>query len=437
MTKAFTGARKTLAMAVGVGSLIIAGIGFAGSYAAVVDLARRKGFGDFALVFPIGIDAGIAVLLALDLLLSWIRMPFPLLRHMAWMLTAATITFNGAAAWPDPLAVGMHSVMPVLFVVVVEAVRHAVGRLANITADKHMDSVRIWRWILSPLPTAKLWRRMKLWELRSYEQALGLDQDRLVYEAHLQARYGPAWRWKAPVEALLPLRLARIGVPLTDTAAAGLAAAGIEIKWRSAATAPALPPETLPAFEEHTLGAVAVVGQAVISYADTPTLPQVPIHPEDAEEFPSIRALVPARTHAFAAEDKPRKNREEVTARIPADRDLEEDMPECQDTGHADGGQAEEPSPSPAPGGAAKQANRSDAASAKTQVPPVSPEPGSPLTERNARAAEEGAKRRVTYALGWHQVQLDKPTTTQTEYAKHLGISTRTLRRAIHENTPA
>lgn len=47
------------------GAVIIAGIGFAGSYAAVRDLAIQKGFGAFATVFPIGVDAGIAVLLAL------------------------------------------------------------------------------------------------------------------------------------------------------------------------------------------------------------------------------------------------------------------------------------------------------------------------------------------------------------------------------------
>lgn len=47
------------------GALIIAGIGFAGSYAAVRELAIQKGFGNFSYVFPIGIDAGICVLLAL------------------------------------------------------------------------------------------------------------------------------------------------------------------------------------------------------------------------------------------------------------------------------------------------------------------------------------------------------------------------------------
>ncbi|MBL1121244.1 DUF2637 domain-containing protein, partial [Streptomyces sp. 110] len=83
----------------------------------------------------------------LDLLLTWIRIPFPLLRQTAWLLTAATIAFNGAAAWPDPIGVGMHGVIPILFVVSVEAARHAVGRIADITADRHMESVRIARWL--------------------------------------------------------------------------------------------------------------------------------------------------------------------------------------------------------------------------------------------------------------------------------------------------
>ncbi|MFE3770879.1 DUF2637 domain-containing protein [Streptomyces sp. NPDC059122] len=211
------------------GAVLIAGIGFAGSYAAVRALAEKKGFGAFAVVFPIGIDAGIVVLLALDLLLTWTRIPFPLLRQTAWLLTAATIAFNGAAAWPDALGVGMHAVIPVLFVVAVEAARHAVGRIADLTADKHMEGVRLARWLLAFPSTFRLWRRMKLWELRSYEQVIQLEQDRLIYQARLRARYGRAWRRRAPVESLMPLRLARYGVPLAKTAPTGLAAAGIEL----------------------------------------------------------------------------------------------------------------------------------------------------------------------------------------------------------------
>ncbi|MFJ7204724.1 DUF2637 domain-containing protein [Streptomyces sp. NPDC098789] len=257
------------------GAVVIAGIGFAGSYAAVRALALQKGFGSFSLVFPIGIDMGICVLLALDLLLTWIRIPFPLLRQTAWLLTAATIAFNGAAAWPDPLGVGMHAVIPILFVVTVEAARHAVGRIADITADRHMEGVRITRWLLSPIPTFKLWRRMKLWELRSYEQAVGMEQDRLIYQARLQARYGRAWRRKAPVEALMPLRLARIGVPLSQTVPEGLAAAGIEpallppVSVPVAVADPEAGPAALEAHRAHTApgahpqAAAAAVQQAV------------------------------------------------------------------------------------------------------------------------------------------------------------------------------
>jgi hypothetical protein len=224
-----TRTHRILVAIVVAGAVIIAGIGFAGSYAAVRSLALDKGFGWFANVFPIGVDAGIVVLLALDLLLTWLRIPFPLLRQTAWLLTAATIAFNGAAAWPDPLGVGMHAIIPVLFVVSVEAARHAIGRIADITADKHMEGVRLTRWLLSPVPTFRLWRRMKLWELRSYEETIRREQDRLVYRSRLRARYGVAWRRKAPIEAIMPLRLAKYGVPLSETADAGLEAAGIEI----------------------------------------------------------------------------------------------------------------------------------------------------------------------------------------------------------------
>lgn len=44
----------------------------------------------------------------------------------------------------------------------------------------------------------------------------------------MRSRFGRSWRRKAPVESLMPLRLAKYGVPLAETAPAGLAAAGIE-----------------------------------------------------------------------------------------------------------------------------------------------------------------------------------------------------------------
>ncbi|GAA2155348.1 hypothetical protein GCM10009760_55180 [Kitasatospora kazusensis] len=212
-----TRAHRVLLGLVAAGACLISGIGFAGSYNAVRELALHKGFGTFAYAFPIGVDAGIVVLLALDLVLTWLRIPFPLLRQTAWLLTAATIAFNAAASWGDALGMAMHAVIPVLFVVVVEASRHAVGRIADITADRHMESVRLMRWLLSPVPTFRLWRRMKLWELRSYDETVRLEQNRLVYRAQLRFRYGRGWRRSAPFQALLPLKLAKYGVPLDPT----------------------------------------------------------------------------------------------------------------------------------------------------------------------------------------------------------------------------
>ncbi|WP_244451980.1 DUF2637 domain-containing protein [Streptomyces seoulensis] len=199
---------------IAVGGAVIALIGFVGSYAAVRTLAEAKGFGTFARLFPIGLDAGILVLLALDLMLTWLRMPLPLLRHIAWMLTVATIAFNAAAAWPDPIGTGMHAVIPVLFVAVVEAARHAVGRVADITADRYMESVRISRWLLAPWSTFRLWRRMKLWELRSYDEVIALEQARVIERARLRRRYGLRWRSAAPLDEVLALRLTRYGRPL-------------------------------------------------------------------------------------------------------------------------------------------------------------------------------------------------------------------------------
>ncbi|MEC4016992.1 DUF2637 domain-containing protein [Streptomyces sp. H27-D2] len=259
------------------GAVVIAAIGFAGSYSAVRDLAREKGFGAFANVFPIGIDAGIIVLLALDLLLTWFRIPFPLLRQTAWLLTAATIAFNGAAAWPDPLGVGMHAVIPVLFVVSVEAARHAIGRIADITADKHMEGVRLSRWLLAFPSTFRLWRRMKLWELRSYDEVIKLEQDRLVYRARLRARYGRAWRRKAPVESLMPLKLAKYGVSLAETGAVGLAAAGITVQT----------PQALQASLQATQAAQAAQTPQAALTSQTSQSPQA----SDTQHPPQIEAV--------------------------------------------------------------------------------------------------------------------------------------------------
>lgn len=55
---------------------------------------------------------------------------------------------------------------------------------------------------------------MKLWEIRKYDEVIRAEQQRLEYQARLRGRFGRGWRWKAPIDELLPLRIARYGVPL-------------------------------------------------------------------------------------------------------------------------------------------------------------------------------------------------------------------------------
>jgi hypothetical protein len=207
----FTTVQRIIIAVVVVLVLVISGIGFAGSYTAVTHLAEQKGFGKFAKVFPIGVDSGIGAFLALDLLLTWLRIPFPLLRYGAWALTSATIAFNAAAAWPDPLGVGMHGVIPLLFVIAVEAARHAVGRIADITADKHIELPPVKRWMVAPWPTFRLWRRQIMWQIRSYDDAIVCERQAQVFRARLRAEHGRRWRRTARPEQILALRLATRG----------------------------------------------------------------------------------------------------------------------------------------------------------------------------------------------------------------------------------
>ncbi|MGW7001395.1 DUF2637 domain-containing protein [Streptomyces sp. NPDC054933] len=234
-----TSTQKTLVGVVTGGVVTIATIGFVGSYAAVTRLAARKGFGWFAYAFPTGIDAGIVVYLALDLLLTWLRMPYGLLRQIAWALTAATIAFNAAAAWPDWLGVGMHAAIPILFIGAVEAARHAVGRIANIVADRHIESPPLIRWFVAFPSTFRIWRRMRLWQLRSYQEVIDRQRELTMFRTQLRSRYGRRYMQHATATELLALRLARFGVSVSETLATPEVEAEVKRKAEAAQQAEA------------------------------------------------------------------------------------------------------------------------------------------------------------------------------------------------------
>ncbi|MEU5097618.1 DUF2637 domain-containing protein [Streptomyces sp. NPDC020996] len=214
---------RALAAVAYVGGAILAGIGFTGSYKTLRDLAFDRGFGDFSYAFPIGLDAGIVVLYALDLVMVRRNTPWPMLRTVAHLLTVATIVFNAAAApgpmTADPVGTGMHAVIPLMFVATVEAARRLVVRASDIEAGRDSQGIPAARWALAPAATAALWRRMKLWDRSSYQETVQIEQERTVYAAMLQRKYGRGWRRRAQADELLPLTMARYGLTVDEALA--------------------------------------------------------------------------------------------------------------------------------------------------------------------------------------------------------------------------
>ncbi|MER6616397.1 DUF2637 domain-containing protein [Streptomyces xantholiticus] len=210
------------------GGAAVGGLGFYASFGAVSDKAAEWGFDD-PWVLPTAIDSAIPVFTVAYLLLIRMDMPLWWARLVPWTLSLITCALNvasGDSLWSKVA----HGAMSLLWVAVSEIAAHTYAvRIGAATGRRRrMDKVRWARWVLSPMPTFLLWRRMKLWELTSYDEVLRLEQERLIYQAQLRGRFGRAWRRKAPVESLLPLQLVSAGVPLVETAPAGLRAAGIE-----------------------------------------------------------------------------------------------------------------------------------------------------------------------------------------------------------------
>ncbi|MEU8402708.1 DUF2637 domain-containing protein [Nonomuraea sp. NPDC048892] len=176
-------------------------LGFVNSFERVASAASPS-FGWFAWTVPLGIDLGIAAFSALDIVLARLGMRLGWLRFIPWALTAATVYLNVAAYLSAPgrtdwFAVVAHALLPLLWVIAIEVGAHVVRKRADLARPDHMDGIRRSRWLLAPLATIALWRRMVLWEIRSYPEALGRERERILAKTELQDRYGLLWRLKA------------------------------------------------------------------------------------------------------------------------------------------------------------------------------------------------------------------------------------------------
>jgi hypothetical protein len=178
--------------------------GAAGSYASVTHLAAAHHVPLPRLV-PVGIDGGLAGTVLLDIVLTWSGYPVWWLRWLARLLTLGTIAANAAAGWPDPVATGLHLAAPVMILAVVEATRSVLLRRPAATGPRR-EPIPLARWFLAPWPTWKLWRRMVLWQVTSYQAALDTEQRRLRARYRLRHLFGQDWHRHVPDDLAWMLR---------------------------------------------------------------------------------------------------------------------------------------------------------------------------------------------------------------------------------------
>ncbi|WP_338316333.1 DUF2637 domain-containing protein, partial [Streptomyces bohaiensis] len=206
-----------------IGSVTVGVIGFAMSYDTLRLAAQRDwGFSpELARWLPIGIDASIVAFLALDLVLIKRGVPWPLLRVAAHGMTLATVVLNATAhgsITKDPDQAVAHALMPILFVVGIEASRKLVVQAARLETGTAMDRVPLHRWLLAPWPTARLYRRMRLCGITSYPEMIARDRDLMGYQQWLARKHGGDLSAADP-DALLPMEMAKHGISVTEALA--------------------------------------------------------------------------------------------------------------------------------------------------------------------------------------------------------------------------
>ncbi|MFF9607608.1 DUF2637 domain-containing protein [Streptomyces sp. NPDC014684] len=211
-----------LSLVAAFGGTLVGVIGFAMSYSTLAKVALSWGFSkELAPWFPVGVDASIIAFLALDLYLIRKGTPWPLLRMAAHAMTGATIWFNASSQGhigTDPVQAASHGVMPILFVIGVEAARRLIIQKARLEAGTVTDRIPLHRWILSPVATPRFYRRMRLHNVTSYPEMIRRQQELIGYEQWLKRKYDGDIG-KATEDELLPMKMAAHGYTVAQALA--------------------------------------------------------------------------------------------------------------------------------------------------------------------------------------------------------------------------
>ncbi|WP_328431980.1 MULTISPECIES: DUF2637 domain-containing protein [unclassified Streptomyces] len=202
----------------GVAALAAAGVGalgFVSSFDAVSAAAARWYFSE-PWMLPVGIDGAVPVFTVANLLLIRMDMALAWVRFVPWALTLITCGLN-VAAGQGMWAKVAHGTMPLLWVVFSEIGAHIYAVRIGAATGRRMEKIRFSRWLLAFPSTFALWRRMTLWEITSYSEALTREKERQLARADLREQYGRKWRSKTPRRERVMLRMGDLAPATEET----------------------------------------------------------------------------------------------------------------------------------------------------------------------------------------------------------------------------
>lgn len=296
-------------LAVGVGAL-----GLASSFQTVTAAGARWGFAT-PQILPIGIDTAIPVFTAVRLLLIRMDMPLAWVRWIPWGLTLVTCWLNVAAGESVSAKVA-HGTMPLLWVGLSEVAAHVYASRIGAVTGRRMESIRKSRWLLAFPSTFALWRRMTLWEITSYHDALNRERERQLARADLREKHGRRWRSKTPRRQRVLLRLGELTptetTPRTldtneeETAPTIVNQSGSDLPVSTPAPQPATADQTTP----------NTVDSAPIPEPSAESVPAPQIDPEPGPDPEPESTPQPASESAV--EQTPKSGPRRSTGRVPS-----------------------------------------------------------------------------------------------------------------------
>jgi hypothetical protein len=241
------------------GVAALGAFGAIGSFTNVAAVAAADGW-DRPWLLPASVDGAIAFFTGLDFALTRGERKVAWLRWFAWALIGVTIALN-VAGKTGLFGILGHAALPALFAAAVEAAKATMtARLVEVA-----DRIPLARWVCAPWPTLRLWRRMRVWGITSYAEALDLERRRFL--ARLTDRHGSLAAAPARKRELYRIIAAAAGIDVDEQEEEPTGPAPVEVteaperprvtRPAPAKRPPARRPATKAALTDDELAAVA------------------------------------------------------------------------------------------------------------------------------------------------------------------------------------